>query len=250
MGSFGTSKQSSQNWAGSDSESGGYNQTGQQSTNVSGQQSTSGQNVWGAQGGALQDLYGQAQALMGGSSPYGQAGAGVAQTGLGAWQGQHAGANPYFDQAVQASIDQATDSFKRQVPPELDARSVCAGQLGSSRDRLATGEAAGLFGQSVAQTAAQQRSEMYQGDQNRVMQAIGMTPAMQQSQYGPLSVAASLIGGPTVLNQAQASGYRERTVERLGRCAQLGGQQSWGGGSGKGSAFNMGILSKGKGPGG
>ena len=115
---------------------------------------------------------------------------------MNAWQGQLTpGANPYFDQAVQASIDQATDSFKRQVLPELDARSAGAGQLGSSRDRLATGEAAGLFGQSVAQTAAQQRSEMYQSDQNRVMQAIGMTPSMMQSQYAPLSVAASLIGG-------------------------------------------------------
>src|SRR5262245_56244586 len=201
MGSVAGSKSKHQNIAASTSEGGGYSQGGSQASSA--------QNVWGSQAGALGDLYSQAQALMGGYSPYGQAGAGVGQAGTSAWMGQLTpGANPYFDQAVQASIDQATDSFKRQVLPELDARSVGAGALGSSRDRLATGEAAGLFGQSVAQTAAQQRSEMYQSDQNRVLQAIGMTPTMQQSQYAPLSVAASLIGGPTVLGNTQSSGWQ------------------------------------------
>jgi hypothetical protein len=245
MGSAGASRSTNQNWAMSESESGGYNQGGQQATNVTGQQSTSGQNVWGAQGGALQDLYGQAQALMGGSSPYGQAGAGVGQAGMNAWQGQLTpGANPYFDQAVQASIDQATDSFKRQVLPELDARSAGAGQLGSSRDRLATGEAAGLFGQSVAQTAAQQRSEMYQSDQNRVMQAIGMTPSMMQSQYAPLSVAASLIGGPTVLSNAQSSGWGNAQSSGWSDAQNWANSMSYGGGSGKGKSWDMGILKK------
>jgi len=233
MGSFNQSKQSQQNWAGSESESagGGFNQTGQQST--------SGQNVWGQQAGALGDLYSQAQALLGGGSPYGQAGAGVGQAGTQAWQGQlPPGANPYFDQAVQASIDQATQSFKRQVLPELDARSVGAGALGGSRDRLATGEAAGLFGQSIAQTAAQQRSQMYESDQNRVLQAIGLTPNMQQSQYAPLSVAASLIGGPTVLSNAQSSGYgNAQTWQQAQSSSQAGG-------AGKGSSLGMGILSK------
>jgi hypothetical protein len=233
MGSFGTSKSSNQNWAGSTSESagGGFNQ--------SGQQATSGQNVWGAQGGALGDLYAQAQALIGGQSPYGQAGAQVGQAGANAWQGQLTpGANPYFDQSVQASIDQATESFKRQVLPELDARSVGAGQLGGSRDQLARGEAAGLFGQSVAQTAAQQRAQMYEGDQNRVLQAIGLTPAMQQSQYAPLSVAASLIGGPTVLNQAQSSGWGNA------QNWQQAQSESQAGGKGGSKAFNMGVMSK------
>jgi len=229
MGSVGGSKQKSSAWNQTVAESGG--------TSQSGQQATSGQNVWGAQGGALSDLYGQAQALMGGYSPYGQAGAGVGQAGMGAWQGQLTpGANPYFDQAVQASIDQATESFRRQVLPELDARSAGVGQLGSSRDRLATGEAAGLFGQAVAQTSAQQRAQQYSSDQSRVLQAIGMTPMMQQSQYAPLSVAASLIGGPTVLGSSQSSGW--------------GDAQNWassvaqGGSGGRGSSANMGILSK------
>src|SRR5262245_43121267 len=144
MGSFNQSKASNQNWAQSSNEAqaGGFNQ--------SGQQSQSGQGVWGAQSGALGDLYGAAQGLLGGSSPYGQAGSQLGQAGANAWQGQLTpGANPYFDQAVQASIDQATESFKRQVLPELDSRSVGAGALGGSRDRLATGEAAGLFGQGI-----------------------------------------------------------------------------------------------------
>ena len=245
MGSVRSARATNQNWAESTSESGGTQGSGQQSTNLSGQQSTSGQNVWGAQGGALNDLYGQAQALMGGGSPYGQAGAAVGQAGTQAWQGQLTpGSNPYFDQAVQASIDQATDSFKRQVLPELDARSAGAGQLGSSRDRLATGEAAGLFGQSVAQTAAQQRAQQYSGDQSRALQAIGMTPAMQQGQYAPLSVAASLIGGPTVLNQAQASGWGEAQSSGWSAAENWANSLSQAGGSGKSRDAGLGVLSK------
>lgn len=200
--SFSGSKQDASSQNTSQTQSYGYTDAANQASSA--------QNVWGAQADPLQQLYAQAGGLMAGTNPYGQAAQGVAGAGSQAWQQQLTpGQNPYFDQAVQASIDQATDSFKRQVLPELESRGVGAGQYGSSRDQLARGEAAGMFGQSVAQTAAQQRAQQYSSDQSRVMQAIGMTPTMQQSQYAPLSVAASLIGGPTVLSQSQSSGYSQ-----------------------------------------
>jgi hypothetical protein len=201
-----------QNYNEQGTQSGAKNWTQTDSMNQSlsnqGSQSMSGQNVWGAQQGALGDLYGQSQGLMAGTNPYGQQAGALGAQGQQAWAQQLTpGQNPYFDQAVQASIDQATDSFKRGTLADLDARSAGVGQLGSSRDRLATGEAAGMFGQSIAQTAAQQRAQQYGSDQDRALQAIGMTGNMQQSAYSPLSVAASLIGGPTVLSQAQSSGW-------------------------------------------
>jgi hypothetical protein len=205
-----------------------------QSQATQGNQATSGQGVWGAQQGALGDLYGQSQGLMAGTNPYGQQAAGLGQAGQAAWQQQLTpGQNPYFDQAVQASIDQATDSFKRGTLADLDARSAGVGQLGSSRDRLATGEAAGLFGQSIAQTAAQQRAQQYSGDQDRALQAIGMTGNMQQSAYSPLSVAASLIGGPTVLSQAQSSGWGDSSS--MGSNASHGSSESYTYGTGWGT---------------
>lgn len=197
---FSGGQDKSQSQGTSEQDSYGYNQAGNQASSQ--------QNVWGGQQDALQSLYGQAGGLMDGSNPYGQAAQGVAGQGAQAWGQQlQPGQNPYFDQAVQASIDQASDSFKRQVLPELESRGVGAGAYGGSRDQLARGEAAGMFGQSIAQTAAQQRAQQYSGDQSRVLQAIGLTPQMQQSQYAPLSVAASLIGGPTVLGGSQSTGF-------------------------------------------
>jgi hypothetical protein len=255
--SQGSGQTASNNWNQSTQGSGNnaWNQSGNQATNLSSNQATSGQNVWGNQSGQLDALYAAAGGLLNGSSPQGQQAQQIGNQGAQAWAQQLTpGANPYFDQAVQASIDQATDSFKRGTLADLDARSAGVGQLGSSRDRLATGEAAGLFGQSIAQTAAQQRAQQYSADQDRSLQAIGMTGNMQQGAYSPLSVAASLIGGPTVLSNSQSSGYGTGQSTGFGSGASSGwgyGQSSGGGnsygttnqssfgvGSGAGSAWN------------
>jgi hypothetical protein len=237
---FGGSKQKSNQVQQSGGNTVSESTTANQSTSAQGNQSTSATNVWGEQYGALRDLYAQSQGLMNGSSPYGQQAGQVGQAGQQAWMQQLTpGANPYFDQAVQASIDQATESFKRGTLADLDARAAGVGQLGSSRDRLATGEAAGLFGQSIAQTAAQQRAQQYSADQERVLQAIGMTGNMQQSAYSPLSVAASLIGGPTVLQQSQSSGWGTGQSSGSGRSSQTSNQWGSGYGNASGNAFNM-----------
>jgi hypothetical protein len=216
-----------------------WNQSSNQATNASGNQATSAQNVWGNQAGSLESLYAAAGGLLNGSSVQGQQAQGIGNQGTQAWASQLTpGANPYFDQAVQASIDQATDSFKRGTLADLDARSAGVGQLGSSRDRLATGEAAGLFGQSIAQTAAQQRAQQYSADQDRSLQAIGMTGNMQQSAYSPLSVAASLIGGPTVLSGSQSTGWGTGQSSGYGS----GGSSGWGYGQSSGQGGSWGST--------
>jgi hypothetical protein len=233
---MGSSKQKQQSANESFGQSWSTTQAG--SGSQQGNQAQSAQNVWGDQQGALGNLYAQAQQLMAGSNPYGQQANMVGQQGQNAWQQQLTpGANPYFDQAVQASIDQATDSFKRGTMADLDARSAGVGQLGSSRDRLAAGEAAGQFGQSIAQTSAQQRAQQYSADQDRALQAIGMTGNMQQSAYSPLSVAASLIGGPTVLSNSNSSGWGNSASNSF----QQGASNQWGtgAGAGNGSSWNM-----------
>jgi hypothetical protein len=233
MGSSKQRQQSAQE-SGSISTSSNNNQ----SASAQGNQAASAQNVWGDQAGALNNLYQQATGLLSGTNAYGNQAGYVGQQGQNAWAQQLTpGANPYFDQAVQASIDQATDSFKRGTLADLDARSAGVGQLGSSRDRLAAGEAAGQFGQSIAQTSAQQRAQQYSADQDRSLQAIGMTGNMQQSAYSPLSVAASLIGGPTVLNNSQSSGWGNSASNGAGESYA----RTWGTGAalGTGNAWNM-----------
>lgn len=200
------------------SESDTYGYSGAQNTGVT----QSAQDVFGPQAGALGDLYSQARSIMGGGGAAGAA-QGVAGQGVNAWQqAMQPGANPFFDQSVQAAIDQASEGFKRNVLPELESRGVGAGAYGNSRDQLARGEAAGQFGTTLQQTAAQQYAQQYAGDQSRQAQLIGLTPAMQQTQYAPLSVAASLIGGPTVLGQS--SGFQQGSSfgEQMGHSASQG----------------------------
>lgn len=208
--SMGYGKSDSSSYGENVSDSYGYN------TSAGANQASSAQNVWGAQEPALSGLYAQAAGLTGGTSPYGQQASMIGQQGQAAWQNQLSpGGNPYFDQAVQASIDQATESFKRQVLPELESRGVEAGAYGSSRDALARGEAAGVFGAGLGQTVAQQRAAQYTADQNRAVQALGMTPLMQSAAFAPLTMARELVGGPTVLGQSQSSGWQQALGEQM-----------------------------------
>jgi hypothetical protein len=254
MGSVGSNKAASNQQATNFAQSG--SQSGQQATNF-GQGSSFGSNfgqsaqgVYGAQEGGLAGLYQQAQALLGGSSAYGQQAQQIGNAGQQAWQGAltPGNANPYFGQSVQASIDQASDSFRRSVLPELESRGVAAGQYGGPRDQLARGEAAGMFGQGLAQSTAQQYSQQYGMDQQRQMQALGMTGAMQGAAYSPLQAAQSLIGGPTVLGSSSSGGQQGSSNVSGGQSSgwadafsQAMGQST---GASKSSGMNMGFGGK------
>ena len=260
MGSAGGSKQSSSGWnqAQSQSASMGGNQSQNSAFNqaLSGGSSTgssqSQQGVWGAQAPGLSSLYGAAQQLIGGG---GQAAGLNATAGAAndAWRSMLTpGGNPYFSQNVQGAIDQATQSFNRQVMPELDARGVAAGQYGSSRDNLARGEAAGLFGQGMGRTVGDMYAQQYGVDQQRQAAALGMTGAMQGAQLAPLTAAQGLLGGPTVLGSSSSQQAGNQFGSSMG--ASQGTSSGWnqaisdsfaaGGQKGKGSEMKFGIGGK------
>ncbi|MGL4650334.1 MAG: hypothetical protein ACRC1H_13080, partial [Caldilineaceae bacterium] len=134
MGSANSSKQkqTAGSWAEGGSDNQSFNQSAQGGSSYG--QGTTSQGVWGQQAGALNDLYGQAQGLMGGTSAPGQAAQGVAGEARNAWLSQLSpGGNPYFEKSVQGAIDSATQGFTRNVLPELDARGVGMGQYGGAR---------------------------------------------------------------------------------------------------------------------
>src|SRR5262245_20627106 len=87
-------------------------------------ESSSSQGVWTGQEDVLGQLYRLAGNVLGGGGAGGVS-ADAAGAGIDAWKEMlKPGQNPYFDSAVQASIDRATDTFKRQVMPDLEARGV------------------------------------------------------------------------------------------------------------------------------
>ena len=192
----------SDSWAGSQS-------TSAQGSAAAGQsygQSTGAQDVWGAQAPALQDLYGAAAALMLGQGQYGRGAEGVAARARSAWADQLTpGGNPYFEKSVQGAIDQATQGFTRDVLPELDARGVGVGQYGGERDSLARGQAAGQFGAGLSQQVAGLYANQYATDQQRAAAALGQSGNVQAMQMAPLTTAAGIVGGPTVLGRQQST---------------------------------------------
>jgi len=210
----------------STAESSGWNAGANQSFNLQGSQQggsnfgQSSQDIWGGQAPALQQLYGAAQSLLGGAQPAGAEGVGDAARS--AWMQQLTpGGNPYFSQSVQGAIDAATRGFTQGVLPQLTDQGVQAGAYGGVRDQLARGQAAGQFGEGLANMVGQMSSQQYGADQSRALQALGMAPGLQNMAYQPLQQAASMIGGPTVLGQSQSGG------SSFGSSFGQGGSTGW-----------------------
>jgi len=248
MGSAKAAKQSSSNnsmaRSGSYGESdswnqstgGGFNRSGSENWNQQGSSQT--QDVWGGQAPYLQQLYQQAGQLAQGGGAMGN----IANQAQGAWLQQLTpGGNPYFERAVQGSIDQATRGFTQGVLPALEARGVGVGQYGQPRDQLARGQAAGEFGAGLANSVAQQYASQYQGDQGRALQALGMGGQIQDMQSAGLRQGAQIIGGPTVLGQGSSFG--------TGYGSSFGDAQNWNQSTGGSSEWNRSsstATSKGK----
>jgi hypothetical protein len=175
---------------------------------VTGAQGTTSQNVWGPQAGTLQSIYGQAGNLAAGQGQPARDAAGVNSSARAAWeQSLQPGGNPYFSQNVQGAIDQATQGFKRQVIPGLTEAGVGAGAYGTSRDALARGEAAGLAQQGIQNMTGQMYAQQYGVDEQRRANALNLAPQMQGMNYAPLTTAAGIVGGPTVLGSSQNTSY-------------------------------------------
>jgi len=210
-----------------------YAQNESQSYGLTGSQQS--QDVFGAQQPALQQLYGAAQGLLGQSSGAGAGAQGVANDARGAWLGQlQPGGNPYFSQSMQGAIDAATRGFNQNVLPGLADAGVAAGAYGMPRDQLARGQAAGMFGQDLANMVGQMATQQYQGDQNRALAALGMAGQMQGLQLAPLQLAGQMIGGPTVLGQGSSFGQNASSSS--------GFAQSSGSGSGTARSKNAGAT--------
>lgn len=222
-----------------------FNRATGSSQGLTGGQSASSQDVWGAQSPALAQLYQQAGQLMGGQGSMGQAATGVAQDARNAWMNQLTpGGNPYFEKSVQGAIDSATSGFTRGVLPELEARGVGVGQYGGQRDSLARGQAAGDFGDALQRNVGQMYAQQYGGDRALAGQALGMGGQIQGMQTAPLTTAGSLIGGPTVLGQQQASNFGLQSSQNQSYGASMAENQNTSKNWGSSQGDEIGVMQK------
>jgi hypothetical protein len=229
MGGISGSKQKSQQQA--TQSSSGWTDAASQSLGGSSQ------NVWGGQVPALESLYANAQSLLGspGMAAAPQQFQNTMGQGVNAWAGAlNPGQSQYFDASLNNAIDAATRGFTQNVLPSLQDAGIRAGAVGSPRAQLAQGQAAGQFGEGLQNMVAQMANQQYGMDRQLQGQALGMTPQMAGSWFAPLSQAASMIGGPTVLGQSAnlSNSYARGANQSTG--------QSSGGSSGKSMGLNFG----------
>jgi hypothetical protein len=191
------------------------------------------QNLWAPNAQALQGLYGQATNLMGQQGNM----QGVAQNVLkgamgGGALGQYAQPNNQLAaQQLQDYSSQVGQNFNREILPGIRGQAGRTGNMGGSRAALAQGVAAGDAASAIAQQGRGLYADQYGiGAQAAAhlpqaisqMYNLGMAP--YSAAWAPLSSAAGIFGGPTVLSTGQTQAFGED----WNRGTQKGTKPSWG----------------------
>jgi len=197
--------------------------------------------IWGPQAGHLQNLYGA------GANIFQNAGI---QPGLGifnqAAQGFGNLMNPGVNPQLQAYQGDVQRNLTRNMLPSIQGAAGMAGQLGGARQGIAEGLAISDANQQVTDMA----SNLYTGDMNRMMAAMGQAPALANLGLGlPWFGAqqfAGLLGRPTVLgggggSQEQYTRSGMNTGSEYGYKIGEQANQATNTGGGGGGGFNFGF---------
>lgn len=258
----------------------GGDTSGKTSTTQANMNQASSQDVWGPQGQALEGMYGQGQTLsqdpryqqtaeqlagqvtdplmgsyeqaFGAGSGMNRAAAGVTDPMIQGLSGLAnpdmsqafgaGGSNPLLDKNVAMALEQASQSFNRNVLPGIRGEAIGAGQYGGSRGEIAQGLAASDANRQALQAAMGAYGDQYAQDRAANLQsqammgqtALGATEQMggllggqqagvgqgvqtggglvnlgmggQRAPWEQLGQYADLLGGPTILGESTAVG--------------------------------------------
>jgi hypothetical protein len=221
--------------------------------------SQSGQEIWAPQAGGLAGLYGQATKLLGQQGnaqgvaqgqvdqvmPGAQAGYGAVQRIAGGSTALDPFTDPNGDLARRQTSDLAASvgqEFNRNVLPGIRSNSGVAGQIGSSRDALARGVAAGDAARAISEGGTNFFANAYNTAANAAGQKAGMMlnagqslPEMgagiynlgmspQSAAWAPLAAAGSIFGGPTALSSSYSLAQNQTRGEQFQKNQSSGKQ--------------------------
>jgi len=132
-----------------------------------------------------------------------QAGSGVqgqAESALGSFL-QGGQENPYLTQQIQKAQTETADAYNRQVRPNQVMQAVQSGSFGNANVMDAQAKQDSQLQQSLGDIASGMRFNAYSADQANRMQALGLSPSIQQA--GFTNAGQLLNAGNLVQNQAQ-----------------------------------------------
>ena len=154
-----------------------------------------------AQGQVYDPLVGSYQGAFGAGNPYQQATSQLTDPlvqGLtGIMNNQQdpfaaGGNNPLLDQSVANALNQASESFQRNVAPSIKRDAIAQGQYGGTRGDLALGTAAGDANKQALTAAMQAYQDQYAGDRSANLQSQAQ---MDATRLGAAGQIQSLMGG-------------------------------------------------------
>ena len=170
------------------------------SVGKSGSEGSSSSGVWGTQQPYLQQLYQQASEML---QSQGRESAGFAGPAKGAWEQMiNPQGNPYLEGMGQAGLDQLNKNFNENILPGIQGNAMGGMNLGSSRQGVAQGLAAGETQRAGSDFLTNLYGNQYQGDQNRALAALLNTGQVQNLPWQGLQNFAGLIGPPTKTGQS------------------------------------------------
>lgn len=132
-----------------------------------------------------------------------QAGSGVqgqAESALGSFL-QGGQENPFLTQQIQKAQTETADAYNRQVRPNQVMQAVQSGSFGNANVMDAQAKQDSQLQQNLGDIASGMRFNAYSTDQANRMQALGLSPSIQQA--GFTNAGQLLNAGNLVQNQAQ-----------------------------------------------
>lgn len=102
--------------------------------------------------------------------------------------------NPYFQDAITASLEPATANFFNSVVPKIRSQAASAGRPGSGAEGAMLQQAFGDFTRGNSDAAVKAGAQMFDSERNRQMQAASFLPGfmgMDLSRIGALREAGA-----------------------------------------------------------
>lgn len=132
------------------------------------------------------NIQGSLNYLSGAAAPAQAQTAGASQQALGtAYASANPLMNPFFAQTAQAIIDPATQQMMRSILPQIDSGAVLAGQVGSSRQGVAQGNAINDYSRNILNALAQFGTSAYGQGLDTLSRGLAVAPQIQGMQAVP-----------------------------------------------------------------
>jgi hypothetical protein len=195
------------------------------------------QNVWGPQAGPLAAMFQSAQGLQQQQQNAVPAAARswmqrVMPFAMGGLQNMQQYAQPNSALLKRQTADLANvvgTEFGRTILPQLRTGGIAAGGLGSSRDKIGQGIAAGDAASAISRGA----TDLFANAWNTGANVAGQLPALAgqvanlgmmpfQAAWAPFTSLAGILGGPTTLSRSQAMSQGEQSSQQVGSSRQFG----------------------------